>query len=167
MKFLENTKITGLALLLLLALNSALLVVLIVQKPGPPPPRAHHPPNGRGIETGTADFFMHELNLDGQQRKEYEELIAGHRNEVTKLEEEIRGLREKMVGQLENETPDSNQIHELAAQVGSKQAQLEKATMDHFNALRDICTAEQQKEFSRVIREGLHRMKPGPPPPPR
>lgn len=175
MKLLENTKFTGAALLLLLALNSALLVVLIVKKPGPPPMRAGERPPGPPAPGNTAEFLTYELKLDDKQQEQYQELIQAHREKVSSLEDDIRDLRDSMITEMENTPPDSTKINALAKKVGEKQALIETTTMDHFRDLRAICTPEQQKKFSRVIREGLHRLGPqggphpggpqGPPPP--
>lgn len=157
MKLLQNKKFTGTAITLLLLLNAGLIVLFLVK-----PERPHGPEGGKD---GPKNFIIKELQLNTEQQKQYELLVKEHRGQVNEIQEEIRLLRDSMVGCLQMENPDDSMVNVLSGKVGAKQEELDQVTFSHFIKLKAICNAEQKIRFGEIIHEVLRMMAPPRPDP--
>lgn len=169
MKFLENTRLTGAALLLLLGLNSALLVVLISRKPPVPPPPPS-PPMGMmpppPMGGGPKQFLIHELGLDSVQQSKYQALIDVHHSKIEALMNDIKSNRDSIVGILGATSVDSTKVKTFSDHIAADQGQIESLNYYHFRDVRAICTDAQKPKFDSVIQDALHMMGITNPPPP-
>ncbi|HTL83086.1 MAG TPA: hypothetical protein VL651_15340 [Bacteroidia bacterium] len=170
MKLLENTKLTGAALILLLGLNSALLVVLIARKPPlPPAPMMPPPPPGPPMGGGARGFLIDQLSMTTVQQASYDSLIAIHRTKLETLMNTVKSTRDSLITELGAGKLDSANVQRLSARIGWEQQQIEQLNYYHFRDVRSICTDAQKPKFDSVIHDALRMMGPpngGPPPPP-
>ena len=129
-----------------------MLWVSHIHRNSPDPP---HPPGGPG------EFLVHELGLDAKQQKQFDLMRLEHHHRVDGLRDSLRILREdffKGIGSNNKNLSDS-----IGDMIGKKEAEIEKITFRHFQSVRGICTADQQKKFDLVIMDALKMMAPPPP----
>jgi protein CpxP len=145
--------------LLLVVLNITCLIFLTA-KPfrgkhnGP----EHRMPMG---QEGPARFIIQELGFTNEQAGEFEKLKLAHHDSILKLQESGRQLRNDLFEGLKTGNDDNAKA--IAQQIANNQMQIEMATYRHFEAVKKLCTPEQQEKFNDIIQEVLKRMAPGGP----
>lgn len=159
--FTKNKFMTW-AVVLLTVLNTVLIVLLWTSRNEPPNGREGPPTRERA---DLNEFIIKELSLDGNQQKQFEELRKQHRQQADKLQQEMKPLRDSLFNYSAN--PDAGRVNALTQGIGSRQAQLELITHNHFKSLRDICNEEQKKKFDEIINDVLKIMARREPPPKR
>ena len=140
-------------LIILLALLNVTLMLFMWK--GPPSKSGRH---GLGRNQAKLEFFLtRELELSGEQVKEYQQLRKTHFQEV---EEEVRKMRrlKKELFDLVGEKNNVQKKQKLLTQIGETQSTLDSLTFIHFENLRNICNEAQQSKFDRVIKKVMHRL---------
>jgi periplasmic protein CpxP/Spy len=133
-------RIMGVALLGLLILNVVSLGLLW---------RITGPQGG----SQAAKFLMHELKFDATQRKAYWELIHQHRDQMRKLEFERIQSRNQLYDNLgKGDTTQFGVLRQI-------QGETELITFQHFQAVRNLGSPQQQQRFDRIIKEVLRKME--------
>jgi Spy/CpxP family protein refolding chaperone len=122
------------------------------------------PPQGQVFE-----FITHELNLDAAQQEAYKKLREEHQAGIMDIRNNIqRKAKEELFELLKKPNVSDSEIHVYSGRTAAADQQLDEFTFQHFQKLRAICNAAQQKEFDEIILEALRRMAPprrqGPPP---
>jgi len=154
MKSIEkSTFLTGI-IVLLLFLNLGIVAFLWMNQ---------HEPRAEG-RPDVGRFLIDELKMNEQQQAQYEELKEEHHNKIEHLQQQDRELHDRFFDLLRTPSADSLTIETLADSMAANRKQIEIATYQHFQKVRAICNAEQQKKFDAVTRQMLRMM--GPPPPP-
>jgi hypothetical protein len=94
-----------------------------------------------------------------------------HHRQVMDIHERMHGFQAQLYTSDITTATDSSRLFALADSVAAGQRAIELITFRHFQQLRSICTAAQQKKFDEVIGEALERLggqgegrRPGPPP---
>lgn len=165
MSTVTNNRLLSVIILLLLTANIATLGYLWMHRPGnaQQPPMA--PPGGQVFE-----FITQELQLDSAQQKQYKSLREEHQVGQRPLQDSIRKAKDDFFELLKQPNLTDTEIQQQSSKVSAAEQQLELFTFKHFQKLRAICTAPQQKKFDEIIQDVLRRMAPakrpqGPPPP--
>jgi len=152
---MDNSKFLKIVIIILLIINICTLgFIWTHHHMGPPPPHDH------GGNAG--DFLQHELKLNDQQQKQFDQLRDEHHEEAEQLQKEGRELHRKFFDLLHS-TADSATVLQLAASIADNQKQMEMMTFNHFKKVRALCTPDQQKRFDEVIDEAMRMMAPKPP----
>lgn len=125
-------------------------------------------------------FIIDRLHLDAKQQEQFAVLRQQHQDVTRRAQDEDRHLHDEYFTLLKTAHPDKAKADSIASLIAAQRAVIEKATFDHFQQLRNLCNAEQQKLFDGTIDEIARRMapphgRPGgggppegmPPPPPR
>lgn len=123
------------------------------------------PPNGQVFQ-----FLTNELKLDSLQQVSYSKLRDEHQAGTKLLRDSIRKIKDAFFDLLQQPNVDENTVQAAAKKASETEQQMELLTFRHFQKVRAICNAEQQKKFDAVIKEVLRQMTPrnnrqGPPPP--
>jgi len=121
------------------------------------------PPNGQAFE-----FLSRELKLDSSQRSRYAKLRDEHQAAARPISDSIRKMKDAFFALLGQENIADSVVVAKSRLIGSLEEQLDLVTFRHFQQVRRICNADQQKQFDNLIQDVLHRMAPrrqGPPPP--
>ena len=122
------------------------------------------PPGGQVFE-----FLTNELKLDTQQQEAYKILREEHQQARRGIQDSIRMAKDEFFALLKKPNVSDSVIHVYSGRAVAADQQLDEFTFRHFQKLRAICNAEQQKKFDDIIQEALRRMAPdkrrGPPPP--
>jgi len=149
---------------LLITANIVSLVYLWTSRKEHPRDEAMMPgPKGPAFE-----FLSRELKLDSNQRSQYAKLRDEHQAVSRPIADSIRKMKDAFFALLGQENTPDSVVTAKSRQIGSLEEQLDLVTFRHFQQVRRICNATQQKKFDELIREVLNRMAPkrqGPPPP--
>ena len=165
MSIFTNNRLLSVITLLLLTANIATLGYLWMNRPGnvkmPPLP----PSGGQVFE-----FVTKELQLDSAQQLAYKKLRDEHQAGQRPLQDSIRKAKDDFFELLKQPSISDAELQQQSSKVAATEQQLELFTFKHFQKLRAICTAAQQKKFDEIIQDVLRRMAPakrpqGPPPP--
>lgn len=165
MSIFTNNRLLSVITLLLLTANIATLGYLWMNRPGnvsmpPMPPRG-----GQVFE-----FVTKELQLDSAQQLAYKKLRDEHQAGQRPLQDSIRKAKDDFFELLKQPSIADTEMQQQSSKVAAAEQQLELFTFKHFQKLRALCTAAQQKKFDEIIQDVLRRMAPakrpqGPPPP--
>jgi len=159
----NNRWLTVITLLLLTA-NIVTLALLWSHKKGGNGPQPPQPGGGEVFE-----FITHELNLDSAQQVAYKKLREEHQAGQRPLQDSIRKAKDDFFELLKQANVTDSLIRGRNKKIGDLEQELNLRTYLHFQKLRAICTADQQKKFDSIIQEVLKRFAPprrqGPPPP--
>ena len=124
------------------------------------------PPNGQVFQ-----FITNELKLDSLQQQAYSKLREEHQAGLRPIQDSIRKTKDAFFALLQQPNVDDATLQAAAKKTSDTEQQLEMLTFRHFQKLRAICNADQQKKFDTIIQDVLRRMGPGKnrqgPPPPR
>ena len=166
MSVFSNNRLFPVITLLLLTANIVTLGYLwthrstVIKEPIP-----QRPPAGPAFE-----FLTKELQLDSAQQQAYKVLRDEHQAGQQPLQDSIRKAKDALFELLKMQNPTEALVQAQATKAAAAEQQLDLFTFKHFQKLRSICTAAQQKKFDEIIQDVLRRMAPakrqqGPPPP--
>ncbi|HYV91768.1 MAG TPA: periplasmic heavy metal sensor [Chitinophagales bacterium] len=154
------------ALVVMVLLNIGTLATLWMHHPehggfSPHDHNMHHGPHG---PPDPGDFIADKLHFNEQQQQQFEKLRDAHADSVHKFENENRELRKKFFDLLKSDYVNPAEADSLATAIGNHQKEIEMATFQHFNSLKNICNADQKKKFDDFLDDLMHMMRPPPPP---
>ncbi len=165
MNNLTNTRWLSVITLLLLTANIVTLALLWTnKKAGGREEGGFPPPQGQVFE-----FLTHELKLDTAQQEMYRKLRDEHRGGQKAIQDSIRKAKDDFFALLHEPNVTDSLVKIYSRKAVDAEQRLDEFTFRHFQKLRAICNAEQQKKFDEIIQDALRRMAPprrqGPPPP--
>jgi hypothetical protein len=177
MDIFKQNRFLGWALVALVALNLVTLAMLWSGRPR----KQDRPAGGAGPERRPpqeASILRDELGFDDAQIERYRILTRQHRDEVKRLNDDIRRIKKQMFDGVLQDSPQPELSEALLAQAQQKQAEIEKLTFQYFLDLRALCRPDQQRKLRVLIDEifrgapaGRNDGRPQPPqdrqPPPR
>ena len=91
------------------------------------------------------------LSLNPDQVKQFETLKTAHHEQMVQCERDFRRTLEQYFALLNNETIDAAQQDSLQNQLSRIQLERARTTFRHFQDLKALCTAEQQKDFGILL----------------
>ena len=159
-----NNRWLSVITLLLLTANIVTLALLWMNKSSDKRDRQLPPPGGQVFE-----FLTHELNLDSVQQEAYKKLRDEHQAGVKPMQDSIRKAKDAFFALMQQANVSDSTLMAYSKKASDAVQQLDIFTFRHFQKLRAICNADQQKKFDNVIQDVLRRMgqqrRQGPPPP--
>lgn len=105
------------------------------------------------------EYMRKELKLDDSQLKLYLALRAKRDSVLTPLNASLRESKMKMIGYLRQapaSVPDSL-VRQTAAEISSKQKDIELAYFEHFRRIQSICKPDQLPLFDSVLIKMVNR----------
>ena len=151
--FTNNRWLSVITLLLLTANIITLALLWTYPKTGrvdlnlPPPPRGQ-----------VFDFLTQELKLDPAQQEAYQKLRDEHRAGQRVIQDSIRKAKDAFFALLQQPEVSDSLIYHFSLRAVKAEQQLDEFTFRHFQKLRAICNAEQQKKFDEIIQDALRQM---------
>ncbi|MFK8057778.1 MAG: hypothetical protein AB8F78_16745 [Saprospiraceae bacterium] len=122
----------------LICSNAVLLVFLIL---GNPRFRKHGSPR---------EMIIERLDFNATQVEGYQDMIVDHQAQVAILDTRINEIRLRLYSGLTVKSSDESM---LLGQLAIAQTEAEKAKLDHFRAIKSICTPEQVPKFEALTEE--------------
>jgi len=113
------------------------------------------------------EYISRELNLDQKQKEAYALLRDEHHTGAEKLQDSIKAAKDKLFRMLQLPNTSEESITSQSNKAAALTAQLDVFTFLHFQKVRALCNARQQKRFDEIIQEAIQSMThPQRPPPP-
>jgi hypothetical protein len=112
------------------------------------------------------EIIIERLHFSDAQIRSYDELIAWHRREIRKTDEEIISLKSRLYEGLSaaHALPHDS----LLEKIGALQMEIEKIHYKHFQDIKNLCTSEQIPYFEQLLKEiAVIFSRPAKGPPPR
>jgi len=167
MKNFTNNPLLSIITLLLLTANIVTLALLWTHKTAEKERREMQPPPAGGGGQ-VFEFVSNKLKLDSAQREAYKKFRDEHQAGQKPLQDSIRKAKDAFFTLLRQANAPDSLIMADSRKTSEAEQQLEILTFRHFQKLRAICNADQQKKFDEIIQDVLRRMAPprrqGPPP---
>ena len=88
------------------------------------------------------------IGFDENQQKQFEALEDGYRQELSLLKDQISEIEIKIMVELKNERPNRDVLHDLSQEVGEAHTAIKDLTIEHFLAIKGICTPAQESKIS-------------------
>lgn len=149
MNFLTTKRLVTTALILLVILNVTLLSVLWWQNIHAPAPR----PVTLTREVSRQIYFQLPLSLTRSQAASFQELRRQHFRKVRPQIQAIGSLKQQLVEESFQESPDTMKITALATELGNRQAEIERELAHHFHELAMTCTPAQRDSLKTMLGE--------------
>jgi Spy/CpxP family protein refolding chaperone len=158
MKILSNIKFLWIIILILIVLNIASITAVWIEERGDEVPVLRE----RAMMNRRDHFLKRELNFTDEQQAQFDSFLDKHRNQLESKLEEIRTLREELMGMMRNQE-FSTESENIVRQIGEKQSELELMNYQHFKDVMSICNEEQKQMFLETIKRavGPHHGRPG------
>ena len=156
MKNFTNNPLLSIIILLLLTANIVTLAFLWTHRGGDRREKGMPPPPGGQV----FEFVSNELKLDSLQREAYRKLRDEHQAAQKPLQDSIRKAKDAFFALLQQANAPDSLIMAGSRKTSETEQQLELLTFRHFQKLRTICNADQQKKFDEIIQDVLRRMAP-------
>jgi len=166
MDIFTKKRSTSWIIILLILLNFSTLAMLWyshLRRPPLSPP----PPGGGERPAALQHFLARELDLTEEQSQKLKKLREKHFFQSKAILDKSHQLKERINAELFASVPDAAKVERLAAEIGEKQADLEKLRFSHFGDLMSICEEGQKAKFKSLLHELLRMTGPPKAPPPR
>lgn len=164
MNYFNRNKVVGIAFLLLVLLNIATLVTFWVMREGRPGMAGTEP------RPGVVDFMVKELGFDSVQKEQLMQLRKTYQQEMREVRSHNRDAKNDFFALLPQAAISDSALQKAAQAAVLYDTQTDILTFRHFQSVRKLCTAEQQKKFDDIIQEVLRMSaptgpgnRPGPP----
>lgn len=137
---MDKIKMLTYSVIALLVLNLA-TIGFVISKPG-------------GRHRGEPhEIIIEKLRFDGNQQKEFEQLIDWHRTQIDELDEKIRETQKELYAQLTQDEIEQKTKDSLLAALSMYQKQIEATHFKHFQDIKKLCRKEQLIEFNNLTHE--------------
>ncbi|HTY35483.1 MAG TPA: periplasmic heavy metal sensor [Bacteroidota bacterium] len=111
-------------------------------------------------QESVTEFLNRELQLDDNQKVEFERLRREYVDSSSSLTEDMRSAKKALFELVGEPSPDRTAIENLAKNIGAKQAALDLLLFNHLSRLRTLCTPAQKEKFNTIFREIRDLMRP-------
>jgi Spy/CpxP family protein refolding chaperone len=97
--------------------------------------------------------FRKELSLSPSQSEKVNIILAGYRNSTEPITKTIRDYRTQLLEELAKDEPDTTLLNKYAEEISLYQRKMQKASVDQYMALKEICTPVQCQRLSALYFE--------------
>ena len=141
-----KSKLYLLVIGLLLITNIAMLFFFLNNKSGGK--KVNHSSDRGAMMKG---FLQNDIGFSDQQLQQYDTLSKLHKAKVKADFEAIKNNKEQQFKELGSKGFSDSAIYNTVNQSSEKQKIMELQMLNHFAAIRKICTAEQQPKFDSLF----------------
>jgi len=145
----NKIKIFGMLVLILFLINIGLLSFIFQSN-------NQHPHLKRN-----RNLIIEKLNFSESQIKKYDSLIAIHRNGINPAQHQLMDLKNTLYSNLKNET-NAELNDSIILEINKIQNHIEHIHMNHFEAIKFICTSQQQPLYNELTADLAKFFTPGP-----
>ena len=104
------------------------------------------------------DFLVKELNFDAAQQGQLEIFSKEHREAVNSFHEKIMEAKENFFAILKKKNATDSAKKKATEAISNITQQIDLLTLNHFQKVRALCNAEQQKKFDEIIKQVIGMM---------
>jgi len=145
----NKIKLYGTLALILFLINVGLLFFIFQSNTQHPNPKRNRNLNNK------------KLNFNEAQIAKYDSLIAIHRNGINPAQHQLMNLKNTLYSSLKNET-NIALSDSIILEINKIQNQIEHIHMNHFEAIKFICTSQQQPLYNELTADLAKFFTPGP-----
>ncbi|MEQ8711958.1 MAG: hypothetical protein RIC80_03020 [Cyclobacteriaceae bacterium] len=160
---MNNRSVYKIGFFVMLAIN--LTVIAFVFTSSSRPPRAPGMSHQKDIKEEISSI----LKLSAEQKEQYYKSAMEHREKLRLIERSLKERAEQYLGFLRLDDPQEAEMNSVLSELSELEIAKIEATYEHFEQLRDICTAPQLADFDQVMDQVitvlLNDRKNNPPPP--
>lgn len=98
-------------------------------------------------------FMAKQLQLTDDQVKEFDSLREKFRSETNALIKDSRDISRDIMDEIMSDNPDISKLKTLAEKYGKLQEQEKQLMINHLLEVKGKCSASQQINFKRLIRQ--------------
>ena len=109
----------------------------------------HNPGNDRGAMM--KNFLQNEIGFDSLQIQQYDTLSKQHKEKVKLQFDSLKTNKEEQFKELGAKGFSDSAIAAIVNQSSEKQKLMELQMLNHFAAIRKLCTADQQPKFDSLF----------------
>jgi len=103
--------------------------------------------------SGTCRVLNEKLGLNSEQAARVSAINRQFREKTEPIVGDIKETRVAMLDELSLEKPDTAKLTAYTEKIGELQKILQKAAIDQFRQLKQVCTAEQCRKLSSIYSE--------------
>lgn len=108
-------------------------------------------------------WFRDELQLTGEQMKEFTQFNPAFRQKVRSINIELAQKKQQMLDELAAEKNDTALLNSLSDSIGALHSELKKATYAYYLEFKRICTPGQQEKLHAIFNRMFEGEMPGGP----
>ncbi|WP_448699164.1 Spy/CpxP family protein refolding chaperone [Mucilaginibacter sp. AW1-3] len=112
-------------------------------------------------QSNTQKFIIAELGLDASQQRAYEELVQQHRENVGRVQDDLREAKDAFFNSIAHPETSQAEVDTLSAHIAKCERKLDMITYEHFKKVRALCNDTQKTKFDNIIKQVLRMMGPG------
>jgi len=132
---------------ILLITNIAMLFFFLGDKDGGKKGGGHGPDRGAMMK----DFLKTDIGFNDQQLQQYDTLSKQHKDNMKAQFDSLRSNKEEQFKELGSKGFSDSAIFDMINKSSERQKVMELQMLNHFAAIRKICTAEQQPKFDSLF----------------
>lgn len=142
---MNKTKLLTFSVVALLLLNLATLIFLITSS------KTQHSSDFRKPQP--REIIIEKLQFDNNQQDQYNELIVRHRQEINKLDSQIRIAKQELYLLLTKQNINIKLKDSLINDIANSQKKIEETHFNHFQDIKKLCRKEQINNFNDLTEE--------------
>lgn len=96
-------------------------------------------------------WFRDELELTGEQMKEFQRFNPSFRQKVRNINSELGEKKKLMLDEMNTEKSDTARLNMLSDSIGMLHAELKKITYTYYLEFKRISTPEQQEKLKEIF----------------
>ena len=149
----KNSIIIG-VLVLSVAVNLAIVGTMWFYKPKP----EQNVPGQNEIKrpsTNHSQVIANNLNFNKEQEDRFNKMRAGYTEQTRNNKIALKNHYNKIMDELKQEEPQRQLLDSLAKEVGKLHEEQQQSTINHFIALREVCSPEQYDQLQRMFSKGM------------
>ncbi len=111
------------------------------------------------------NFYKKRLELTEQQSEQFKDLQSAHFQSIRSAHKKIRKAKRELFIATWKASTKTDTLQQLIQQINEQQRYIEEQHIEHIQALKEVCSKEQQTRLKKLISKSpLVRPHHGPPP---
>ena len=164
---MKNKPLLKAIIIILLAFAAGTVIYMLFSpQPSPPPNSASQSATtmpgtkkGQGYGQGFGQVVK-QLNFSDEQTEAFGTLESQYRTSINRLIAQMDSLDRAILTELTQTEPNATLLAQWALASGKSQQTLKQKTIEHFLALREICTPDQLQQY-KVIFHQINQFRQG------
>ena len=109
-------------------------------------------------DSGLGRFFREELNLTMDQHRQFRSFRQDYQKDASKIDKQLQKKRSEMLNELSSVNPDTNNLYQIANEIGLLHRELKHLTIEYYLNLKNICNEQQRDDLFKVFKT-MHNSK--------
>jgi len=102
------------------------------------------------------NYLADELNLTEDQKKDFRTASQEYGRQARSITLKMSKLREELLQEMDKKEPDQEHLDSLSEEIGNEHIRMKKLTVQHYLALKSLCTEDQKDKLYQVFSKLLN-----------